>query len=181
VEGVPNDAIQKYVTTLGELMFIPSHVRTYFAYLFGVEGVGGARYKRIARMPYADFREAIRIVGGENNISTLLQVIPTPSDLEQEIDVPDIFSEYASAKDLSFNGKFFSSPYCQLLKLPCRARTFFAGLLFNAPDAPNMSLPQNYSPEITLPVSTKGVLEYAASLKIKDPLYYLKLISKVQS
>ncbi len=185
LEAVSKAAISGYVKGIENgLKLFPEQAR-YVAWAYTVEfgNIAGIRfelrYHPLTKMSLEDGREVLRRIGGDH-WELLLPLLPN----SEEIDFPHpCFPESSHLKKFQ-RTEISHSPYINLLFLPPRARTFFAGALDYFIQESNRSFDissQMIEPshaKCNLPLSTATILSYAASINFKDVATYLQMLEE---
>ena len=182
LENISDEAIDHFCNTVGNVAAVPEHARRAFAY--------GTRlryadvyccYALVGAVPKQEAAEFIRVVCGPNTQKTdLTKLLQESTDMSHILKSLPEFEAISNLCSIRYDKE--GAPYSQLLKLPPRGRTFFAGLLahLNVPGESHKT-EDPFEKMIRLRVSSRQVIDYAVSIGIQDVTTYLEMLKGVRT
>jgi hypothetical protein len=196
---VDQKAIQNYANAVGQAFNIPEELRQFAAYFCSVS------YKRESnevfpdrgmlklslqnKMRGKDFLESLRVILSNPTEDTIIDLtgknISSYNSEESIIIANHIFPEYGLLQNLLNKCKIKrTNQFIELLKVPQRARTFYAGAITHHLSKglylETFRVPLNNDSENIpmLNISSQHIAEYATKNHIEDYAQYVKLLGE---
>jgi len=198
LSSISQTSLNTFANAVGKKFWIDPELRLFAAYFCGVKHVvndsnfwgnkeGQLKLHILETMKGKDFLETMRVLFKDPTEETIIELTGCNIDFfERNNDVTidsKMLPEYGLVRE-QISGRYITrtNGFIELLKMPQRARTFYAGVIANNYDTDNPKLPK-YKISLSrdtetvpfLDISSQSVVAYANNRSIHDYAQYVRL------